>query len=439
MRNLLISLAVLVLITVAACARDPGVAGVRSVVPGPPAVAETASPTPAPAPKWPALDREPELAIRLLNGTEVSARLLLPCRLEDGSELPAGPLVVRSVGDGFQINGRRVAGPRANLTPVGDGASMAIGSGKSADRFAGPLQLVRNRGDIELIEHVGLETWLAGVLPAEMNPKWPVEALVAQAIAARSYAVARWQARQGEDWHLVRGTADVAYDGCVTPSANVAAALERSRGLVLMYAGQAILARFHAASGGRTEDSERQWPGATLLDGVTPLRRFMPPVDDPASSIGARGLGWTATHQDWHTSIPLAEVGRALRVWSEAVPSRPRIGKVRSVRIGSLHEASGRVATVIVVHKGPGGEAEDAIDAVSFRLAVGAIKLRSLWWERCTIASTGGGQLVVSGHGFGHGVGLPQVSAWALAEDGVRGEDIVARYYPGAVLARSWR
>jgi stage II sporulation protein D len=50
-----------------------------------------------------------------------------------------------------------------------------------------------------------------------------------------------------------------------------------------------------------------------------------------------------------------------------------------------------------------------------------------------------GGQFVIEGRGFGHGVGLPQVSAWALARDGVSGENIVARYYPGATLARMWR
>lgn len=438
MRSLLIALAACLLITIAACARDPGPDPTRARELAPPAEPPPGRATAATM-RWPALDHEPELAIRLLRGAEISCRLLLPCRISDGSELPAGPLTVRASGEGFLIAGRRIPGPSLTLTPIGDGPSIAIGSGRQADRFAGSLVLGRDKGDVELIEHVGLETWLAGVLPAEMNPQWPVEALVAQAIAARSYAAARWQARQGEAWHLVRGTADVAYDGVVAPSANIATALQRSRGLVLVHAGQAILARFHAASGGRTEDSEAQWPGATLPDGITPLARFMPPVDDPASASGAQGLGWTTTHQNWRAAIPLAEITRALRTWSEAVPSRPRFGQVHSVRIGSVRPQSGRVASVVIVHKGAGGEVEDRLDAVSFRLAVGANKLRSLWWERCVIASTAGGQLVVTGHGFGHGVGLPQVSAWALAHDGVRGEDIIARFYPAAVLSRSWR
>lgn len=437
MRTLIIILGIVAVVTAAACARDTAATSPArpTVIAPPPPVAPGPRP-PAPAgPAWPAIDHEPQLGILLHRGPEVVCRLLLPCTLSDGTELPAGPLAVRAAGDGFQVAGRRIPGPRATLTPRGSGPVVSIGSGKDADRFAGSLLLARNRGDVELIERVGMEDWLEGVLPAEMNPNWPVEALVAQAIAARSYAAARWQTRHDEDWQLVRGTADVAYDGAVEPSANVAEALGRSRGLILVHAGQAILARFHAASGGRTEASDVLWPGATLVDGATPLARFMAPVEDPASARGAQGLGWTKTHQDWRTAIPLADITARLRTWAEAVPSRPRIGTVRSVRIAETRP-SGRVAAVTIVHRTAAGEREDRIDATEFRLAVGAVRIRSLWWERCAMA---GGQLAIDGHGFGHGVGLPQVSAWALANEHVRGEDIIARYYPGAVLSRAWR
>ncbi len=81
---------------------------------------------------------------------------------------------------------------------------------------------------------------------------------------------------------------------------------------------------------------------------------------------------------------------------------------------------------------------DDRLGSTEFRLAVGAVKLRSLWWEKSAMASARGGQWVVEGRGFGHGVGLPQVSAWWLANDGAQAADIVARYYPDATLARIW-
>lgn len=440
-RALILGACALVLV-LAACARGTADAPAPALAPAvPPARVAAAAPrTPAApaAPRYPAIEREPELGVLLLRGSEVSVRLLQACQLPDGGELAAGALSIRAAGDGFAIAGRRIAGPQAVLTPRADGPTLAIGAGRAAERFAGRIVLARDRGEVLVIERIGLEAWLPGVLTAEMNPNWPVEALAAQAIVARSYAAARWQARQGEPWQLMRGTADIAYDGAVEGSAAIADAVRRTRGLLLVHGGQAILARFHACSGGRTEDSSALWPDATLADGTTPLAPYTIGVDDPASAAGARALGWTATHQDWKAAIPLAEITRALKAWAAEVPSRPRIGEVKGVRIAATRP-SGRVERVEIVHRGPGGERSDAIDAQEFRLAVGANRLRSLWWERCTAASAGGGKLVIEGHGFGHGVGLPQVSAWQLASQGMKGEDIVQRFYAAATLARLWR
>lgn len=409
---------------------DPVPSATTPAAHGGPSQPPAAPPVHKPRPDWPAFSGEPVLGVLLDRGPALSFRLQRGAHLPDRTALPAGTVVVRASGDGFSIAGRRFPGPRLSLGDPG----ITLGN----DHFAGAIVLVRDRGDLLLIEQVGIETWLEGVLPAEMNPRWPVEALAAQAIVARSYAAARWQDRSDQPWQLVRGTADVAYDGAVAPSAQVAAAISDTRGQILVHDGQAILARFHACSGGRTEDSAALWPDATLADGRTPIAPYMTSVDDPASAIGARGLHWTATHQDWRAAIPVADLTSALRAWSAAVPSRPRIGTVHAVRSAG-RRPSGRVEQVEVTSHGPGGEHRDLIDAQEFRLAVGANRLRSLLWDRCVMASAGGGQLVVEGHGFGHGVGLPQVSAWALAQQGMRGPDIVRRYYGRATLVRMWR
>jgi SpoIID/LytB domain protein len=427
---------VLILLSLLACVRSTAVAPPAGQA-GHPAAAAPSAPaaqvTPT-APRWPALDREPELGVMLQRDTTLRVRLLLPHRLADGRELPAGSIDITAAGEGFRIAGRVVAEPRCELLAVGSGRTFSI----DGVTCSGRLRLARQRDTVEAIEVVGLETWLAGVLPAEMNPRWPVAALAAQAIVARSYGAARWQARAGQAWHLLRGTADVAYDGAEPPSAEVAEAIARTRGELLVHGGQAILARFHACSGGRTEDSAALWPDATLLDGRTPLAGFMRPVEDTASVEGARGLGWTRTHQQWRAAFRLDELSDRLGSWSRADRRRPRIGAVRAVAVAAT-TASGRVARVTVTHAGPEGVRSDELSGLEFRLAVGANQLRSLWWEKAVMASARGGQFVVEGRGFGHGVGLPQVSAWALAGDGVSGEDIVARYYPGTTLARMWR
>ncbi len=434
--------ALLAALSIAACVRSTGTAApVAGPIQRPARPAVPSSPGSSPAPTaqvaaaWPLLDHEPELGVMIQRGAKLRLRLLLPHRLDDGHELPPGPVEVSAAGAGFRLGSRTLAGPTAELTPVGAGNPFSI----DGVTCAGHLRLARTRDAVEVIEVVGLETWLAGVLPAEMAPHWPVEALAAQAIVARSYAAARWQARAGQAWHLLRGTADIAYDGAGPSTPEVATAIAQTRGELLMYGGQAILARFHACSGGRTEDSSALWPDATLPDGRTTLTGFMHQVDDPASVEGARGLNWTRTHQQWRAAFRLDDLSERLGAWSRADRSRPRIGAVRAISIAAT-SPSGRVARVRVTHGGgAGGERSDDMSGLEFRLAVGAVQLRSLWWEKAVMVSSRGGQFVVEGRGFGHGVGLPQVSAWSLAKDGVSGEKIVARYYPGASLTRMWR
>jgi SpoIID/LytB domain protein len=420
-----------------ACVRTPAAA--PAPTPGPGAARPPlppAEPGPAPTaqgPAWPAIVGEPELAVMVQRGPSLHIRLLVAHRLPGGGELPAGGLDLAAAGDGVRVGGRSLTAP-IDLEPVG-----ASGATFSADgaRFGGRLRLARRGNAVEVIERVPLERWLAGVLPAEMDAGWPVEALGAQAIVARSYAVARWQARPGESWHLLRGTADVAYDGFVAPSSAVAAAIAATRGRLLVHDGMAVLARFHAASGGRTEDSDALWPGATLVDGRTPLERFSAAVEDPASVEGARALGWTRTHQQWRAAFTTAELSESLATWSRGA-GRPRIGSVVAVAIAA-RQPSDRVARVTVTHRLGGSERRDEIDAREFRLAVGANRLRSLWWEKAVMAEARGGQLVVEGRGFGHGVGLSQVGAWWLARDGRDAAEIVRRYFPGAALVRLWR
>jgi SpoIID/LytB domain protein len=121
-------------------------------------------------------------------------------------------------------------------------------------RLAGDLVLRAAAGAVEVIERVPMEAYLAGVVGAEMNPKWPRQALAAQAIVARSYAAARWMERQAEPWQLHwHFGVDMAYHGWKPENAGVAEAIAPTRGELLVYRGFPVLALFHASSGGRTE------------------------------------------------------------------------------------------------------------------------------------------------------------------------------------------
>ena len=129
---------------------------------------------------------------------------------------------------------------------------------------------------------------------------------------------------------------------------------------------------------------------------------------------------------------------RTLQAWSEKAKGRPRFGDVEGVSIASRHDDSRRVETVSIRHRLEGKTRFSHLPAAEFRLAVGPVRIRSLWWERCVVAAQDEGYLVLQGRGFGHGCGLSQVSAWYLAGQGASPESIVARFYAGARIERRY-
>jgi SpoIID/LytB domain protein len=126
------------------------------------------------------------------------------------------------------------------------GATMAL-DGKG---FRGRLEVTRVGATLRVVMAVSLEAYVQGIVPGEMPGEWPLEALKAQAVAARTYAVAKFE--QGKEWDVVADERAFAYYGvgAETPSTNQA--VRETRGEVLMYGGKAITAFYFSSSGGRT-------------------------------------------------------------------------------------------------------------------------------------------------------------------------------------------
>ena len=409
-----------------------------------PAAAPSAVPAPA-ARVLPALDREPLLGVLIARGPRVALELSASAELEAGGKrraLAAGTHALEARGGTLVVAGEPL------------GASFTLASGArpifaldAVPRFGKPRRLTlsgdllvrADGGELEVIERVPMETYLASVVGAEMNPKWPAAALAAQAIVARSYAAARWMERSTEPWQLHwHFGVDMAYHGWSESNASVAAAIAPTRGEVLVYRGFPVLALFHASSGGRTESFERIKPGILAPDGKTPIAAAMPVVTDDAALLGAEGLSLSASHGRWKADLPLPEVGAALAKWAAEDASRPRFGTLEAVSIVERHDDSGRVKSVSLRHRLDGATRFTTLAATDFRMAVSPVKIRSLYWDRCVIAAKEPGYLVLEGRGFGHGCGLSQVSAWYLARQGESPERIVARFYAGAKIERRY-
>jgi len=411
-----------------------------------PAAIPARAPAPAPAAVLPALDHEPLLGVLLARAKRVEIRLETRAELELGgtrTALGPGAIVVEGTPDGWRLAGgatQRAPGTlRSGGRPIFSLEALPEFGAPKRLTLAGDLLLGPREGDIEVVERVPMETYLAGVVSAEMNPKWPAAALAAQAIVARSYAAARWMERASEPWQLSwHFGVDMAYHGWSASDEGVARAIAPTRGEVLMYSGFPVLALFHASSGGRTESFARIKPGVFAPDGKTPIAAAMPVVEDDAALLGAAGLALSASHGVWKADVPLPDVTRGLQAWSAAARGRPPFGTVESVSIAERHEDSGRVASVSIRHSLDGQTRFTTLAATDFRMAVSPVRIRSLWWDRCVIAAKSPGYLVLEGRGFGHGCGLSQVSAWQLAKQGESPERIVRRFYAGAKIERRY-
>ncbi|MBT9259126.1 MAG: stage II sporulation protein D [Clostridiales bacterium] len=256
------------------------------------------------------------------------------------------------------------------------------------------------------IQVLPLEDYVRGVVAAEMKPDFHDEALKAQAVAARTYAVFHLKGWGGEGCAR-NPAADICADSQVHQAWNpsvgddafrdrVEKAVEATRGWVLTYHGVLAETTFYAASGGRTEDAREVWHRA-----VPYLTSVPSPEESPYD-------GETVTFT-WPQVA--SAFGLSMDQWPQN-PARRFVIRDRTV--------SGRARTVLV-----GGQ---VFSGVEVRQRLG---LRSTWIEK--VQATKGG-LTLTTRGWGHGVGLSQYGADAMARRGAGYAQILAHYYPGTEL-----
>jgi len=403
---------------------------------------------PPPAPKvrvLPDLRSEPIVRVFLAQAAAIAFTLDGSATLPDGRRLAPGAHRAQAVGGTLVLDGVPVAAESVLKMPIADqrfSAELDPPYGRNQTlAFAGTPVLRLSGTQAQLLEELPMESYLAGVLPTEMNPKWPVDALAAQAIAARSYASAKYLERFDKPWQLHwHYSVDMAYAGVTAKrTANVLEALRRTRGQVLMYHGLPVPALFHACSGGATESAANVWPTLSGADRTISMTGQMPSVTDASAEAGAAALGMRRSHWRWKANIPLTTISRDLQEWAHAHPEdKLAFGTVTGIAIESRNADSGRVAQVAITHKLDGRQKRALMSAPDFRMAVDPGDVRSTWWDSCSVASSKGGILVLSGRGFGHGVGLSQVSAWQMATEGRSESEICGRFYPQALIERRW-
>ncbi len=368
----------------------------------------------APAPRPPTLRRaEGTLAVQL---GDLAGRESVLVR---GSSLGE----VELVRHGSAVRLRGQSRSEWLLAPAAGGGALRI----EARSYPGHLRVrPRAQGGLEVSDLLDLEDYVACVLAAELS-LWvaPPAQLEAQAVAARSYAVAELdhRGRSNPEPYLYDDTRDQVFGGLApgagpgrgasaaqrASAARARSAVEATRGLVLLEGSSVVDARFHAACGGRTADGWRVFPENRFAS----LRAV---ECEPCQA--AQGETWSVT-------LSPSELDRLAQVLDAGAPlSRLEPSEV---------DAAGR--WIAVTLEGSSGRVRFPLAAL--RRAVGAERLPSglvlSTWPRAGEPITSG--LALRGRGRGHGVGLCQQGARGYAERGWSSERILGHYYPGAVLA----
>jgi stage II sporulation protein D len=252
------------------------------------------------------------------------------------------------------------------------------------------------------IEDLRLEDYVAGVVAGEMPSSFPVEALKAQAVAARSYALTRKMEAQrtGKPWDISAGVLTQVYQG--RHSAAARAAADATLGEVLVLGMEPVEAYFHSSCGGRTES------GKAALGRDLP---YLAPVEC--------GFCDDAPGVRWRREFSAADLGRTAGLGGAAdavrVTARTDTGRAERVEIAR----GGRTA---------------AMSAADLRQRLGFSRLPSLAFD---VERTAGG-FAFEGRGQGHGAGMCQHGAAGMARAGKSYREILAHYYPGTEVVKMY-
>ncbi len=284
--------------------------------------------------------------------------------------------------------------------------------------YKGTIRVFKTqKGSYTAVNTLDIEDYLLGVIGREISPNAPLEALKAQAIAARSHALYMASISRDQPYDLVANLSQ-AYLGKARLHKNVVLAIEITRGQILYYRGKAIPAYFHTSCGGHTISAISVWP-PTCDDGD-----IQPRLQERGQLPGTTKCPWCSASSEnkWNAAINVATF---LRVFKQAG-----------------HRLGGSPWITIVERSASGHALKIAIESETGKLLMPADKFRAILGYS-TIQSacfnvdrprnedgTPGDRFIFRGDGCGHGVGLCQLGALAMAEKGARCDSILAWYFP---------
>jgi stage II sporulation protein D len=299
------------------------------------------------------------------------------------------------VGDAVYDAARVIVAPRREaLVSINDG------------HFRGDVIVINNKGvNFTVINSIDIEQYIRGVLYHEISDKWPLEAIMAQAVATRTYAVYSMDKFAARDYDVTNDIYSQVYGGRGSERYRTNIAVRRTAGEVLMYKGKIFPAFFHANSGGVTEDASELWD----ID-LEPLKGVKSP------------FSMNQPHYEWHQNFRLKDIQDKLNARGY------QIGLIKNIQVIERNK-SGRIRKLRIVSR---DGKEEIVEGKVFRDIIGPNILRSNKYD----IEMKGWYVDFVGNGWGHGVGMCQWGAYGMALMHYNYRQILFFYYPGSELVK---
>jgi stage II sporulation protein D len=266
-------------------------------------------------------------------------------------------------------------------------------------RFRGNIELIKKDAGFLAVNHIDLEDYVKGILYHEASHYWPEEALRAQAIVSRSYAVYQMHESKSKDYDVTSDIYSQVYGGSASERFRTNRAVDKTKGLILTYQGRAIPTYFHATCAGHTEDASMLWN-----------------INIPPLKGVECGFCKESPHFNWHYVLALGEIRQKL------VDAGYKISGIKDIVILGK-DNSGRITDLNIIS----ANKDLKISAKDFRNIIGPNIIRSTNFTVSVVKD----DAVFEGFGWGHGVGLCQWGAYFMAKQGLTAEVILKYYYPG--------
>lgn len=299
---------------------------------------------------------------------------------------------------GFRLDEKELSANAISVEPVG-GSRVYI----NGRIFRGDIRAFKDGNKLTVVNAVALEEYLYGVMRNEVSTWWPMEALKAQAIAARTYALSQIKESKAKDYDVTADVSSQVYGGIFSEKWRTNKAVDETRDQVLTYNGAVFPAFFHATCGGSTFDAAYLWN----ID--------LPPL----KGVKCR---WCrkSPHFYWEKWMSVKEAEEKL-----AAAGYP-VGDIIGFEAVKRDPFSARLLELKV----KGDKGEEILLAKDFRRIIGADIVRSTNFKVTVI----GEYVAFEGLGWGHGVGLCQWGAYYMSRAGKKADEILVFYYPGSKI-----